>query len=287
MRKLYVFLIVSIILFAVLTAGYILFSSGDASPSHFDDPHFTVRTVSSQPAFSGERVIVRATVRNDEPGQETAVPTTTIMTITPNPDDTKGKATVTAMPTTIIRIISATGSHVVTARISGDQGIDITRVVNVSLDSNQSKDISFDFGLIPAGSYTLSVTAPSYNNSTMSRAVRVYPAPVFGDWTEIGDVAFMLVNLQHDSVDLIIRNNGGRLVAFNDSPYLIFVNCSGGYGTILHGLEETKVMPGKTITAHANITVPGSYYLDYFAIKAPDRTSLVKVPVKAQIGATV
>lgn len=283
MRKLYVIVIVSIILFALLIGGYFFFSGGDAGPSRLNNSHFAVSSLSSQPFFAGESVIVNATVINDEPVQEIAVPTTTELTITPNPDDTKGIPTVVAVPTTIVQTIIATGSHPVTARLSGDQGVDIVRAVNVTLASDESRELSFDFGLVPAGSYIVSVTAPSYNDSRMSRAVRVYPSPVFGDWTEIGEAAFLIVNLQHDSVDVIVRNSGEHTIVFSNSQYTIFTNLSEYDGIVLQGLEQTMVTPGKTVTIHAKIPISGIYYLDYFAIKAPGRAVLVKIPVKALI----
>ena len=54
------------------------------------------------------------------------------------------------------------------------------------------------------------------------------------------------------------------------------------YGTVLQGLRQTMVTPGKTVTIHAKYPDSGNYYLDYFAIKAPERTALVKIPVKAR-----
>lgn len=281
MRKLYVIVIGAIVLCLVLIGGYFLFLQGDASPSRLENPHFTVKSLSSQPSFAGETLIVLAMVLNDEPAQEIAVPTTTELTITPAPDDTSGTITVTAVPTTIVQTISARGSHVVTALLSGEQGIDITRTINVTLASDESEELSFDFGQVPAGSYSVSVTAPSYNDSMMNMTIRVYPSPVFGDWTEIGEVAFMLVNLRHDSVDVIVRNSGERTVVFSDSQYTIYVNDSKGHGITLQGLGETMVSPGRTATIHAKIPAAGSYYLDYFAIKSPERTALVKVPVNA------
>jgi len=271
---------------AVAVGGYTVLFSGDTGPSRLDNPHFTVGSLSSQPFFAGESVIVRAIVINDEPAQETAIPTTTELTITPAPDDQSGTITVTAVPTTIVQTISAMGSHAVTARLSGNQGVDIIREVNLTLSSDESRELSFDFGQVPAGSYRVSVTAPSYNDSRMNLTVRVYPSPAFGDWTEIGDVTFMLVNLRHDSVEVIVRNSGERTVVFSDSQYTIYVNDSKGHGTTLQGLGETMVSPGQTATVHAKIPVTGSYYLDYFAIKSPERTALVKVPVNALMSPT-
>jgi hypothetical protein len=264
-----------------LIGGYVVLSGGFAGSSHFDDPHFTVLSVSSQPFFPGESVVVKAVVGNDEPMQEIAVPTTVEMTITPEPDDTEGLVTVTAVPTTIFQTVSATGSHFVTARLSGDQGIDMARSVKVMLKSDESKALSFDFGQVPAGSYVVTVTAPSYNNSTMSLPVHVYPTPVFGEWTETGDVAFRLVNLGHDSVDVEVRNSGEHTVVFSGSQYAIFVNTSQDYGAMLQGMGQTIVSPGKTVMINAGIPIQGSYYLDYFAIKTPDRTAQVKIPVEA------
>lgn len=268
-----------------MIGSYVLLSGIFAGPSHFENPHFTVVSVSSQPAYPGESVAVRALIGNDEPMQEIAIPTTTELTITPAPEDTKGLTEVTAVPTTIVQIVSATGSHLVTARLSGGQGVDIVRAVNVTLKSDESKTISFSFGQLPAGSYVVTVTAPSYNNSTMSLPVHVYQAPVFGEWVETGDAAFQMVNLAHDSVDVEIRNNGEHTVVFSGSQYAIFVNTSQGYGAMLQGLGQTTVSPGKTVTIHANIPIQGSYYLDYFAIKAPERNALIKIPVEARMSA--
>ncbi len=266
-----------------MIGGYIFLSGGFAGSSHFSNPHFIVGSVSCLPVFSGENVLVGAIVMNDEPEREIAVPTTTELTITPDPNNDSDSGRVTTVPTTILQAVSATGSHVVTARLSGDQGVDMSRSINVSLESDESKSLSFDFGQVPAGSYVVTVIAPSYNDSTMSLGLQVYPTPVFGDWTEIGDVAFMIVNLQHDSVDVIIRNGGEHTVVFSGSQYAIFVNTSEGYGAMLKGLGQTTVSPGKTITVHAEIPIRGNYYLDYFAIKVPERTALVKIPVEARI----
>lgn len=284
-RKRYLIIIILIILSVALIVGYTLLSGGDDSSSHLENPHFAVGSISSQPVFTGENVIVRAIIMNDEPEQEIAIPTTTELTITPGPDDTKGTTTVTTVPTTIVQTISARGSHIVTARLSGDQSVDTVRAVNVLLASGESKVLSFDFGQVPSGSYVVTVTAPSYNNSTMSRSLRVNPAPLLSDWIEIGDIAIQLVNLEHGSVDINVRNSGEHTVVFSDSHYAIFANCSDGYVATLQGLGQTMIKPGKTETIHVYIPIPWNYYLDCFAIKVPERTALVKIPVKAQMSA--
>ncbi|OPY27962.1 MAG: hypothetical protein A4E28_01777 [Methanocella sp. PtaU1.Bin125] len=283
MRKLYLIAIIIIVLAGLSAGAYTFLFSGDSGPTRLDNPHFTVMSVSSQPFFEGENVVVQATVVNDEPPQEVAIPTTTELTITPAPDDASSAITVTAVPTTIVQTISASGSHVVTARLSGGDDVNVTREAYVTLASDKSKELSFDFGQVPAGMYLVSVTAPSYNDSTAYLSVRVSPAPAFGDWTGIGDVAFMFVNLRYDSVDLIVRNDGQRTVVFSDSQYTILVNESEDSGTVLLVPGQTMVSPGKTVIINATIPAAGSYYLDYFAIKAPGRAAPVKVPVQTMI----
>lgn len=288
MRKRTIILLSVVILAVVtigITGGYILFFSGDAALSD-DGPHFTVLGVSSQAYFAGEDVIVEARVANDEPEREVASPTIMMVTVTGNPSDPDSFASVTAVPTTIVERVGIKGTRMVTAELNSDQGISIVRRFNLSLAHGQSETLTFNFGQVPVGSYVVTVTARSYNNSTMSKVVSVYGAPTLDDWTVTGDAAFMMTNLQHDSVDLNIRNDGEHVVIFSNSQYGIFANSSDTFGVPLQGLNQTMVEPGQTVTVHATIPAAGSYYLDHFAIKVPGRAALVRIPVKAWVSVT-
>jgi hypothetical protein len=128
---------------------------------------------------------------------------------------------------------------------------------------------------------------PGHNVSRNSASVVVKPAPLINEWTSIGDVDFLLDNLAHDHVDVNIRNNGQHTVLFGDRQYNIFLNCSDSYGVALQGLNETIVWPDMTVTVHANITIAGSYYLDYFSVAVPGRAGLVKFPWGVRMAATV
>jgi hypothetical protein len=254
------------------------FLGGTATEPVIDTPHFTVKSLSSPVCFSGESLVVDAVVINDEPEREVAVPTTTEIAVTPAADDSDSEVEVTAVPTIIVEIVRMAGANDVIAELRGD-GVDIVRTINLSLANEQSKTVHFDFGQVPVGSYTVTVTARSYNNSTVGKSVSVYDAPTLSDWTITGDAAFLMANLRYDSVDVKIRNDGQRTVIFSGSQYGIYANTTG-YGVPLPGLNATMVQPGENVTVHATIPAAGRYYLDHFAIRVPGRASLVIIPVR-------
>lgn len=287
MRKRSVF-ILSIIILAVVAAaiigGYSLLFGGDNGPASGDSPHFAVKSVSSPVYFSGEDVVIEAVVMNDEPEREVAFPTTTVVTVTADPKNSSSFAYATAVPTTVAKKLVIAGTNEVIAELRGGD-IGLTRKINLSLANGESKTLTFNFGQVPAGTYVATVTARSYNNSTMGKSISVYRMPTLDDWTVTGDAAFMLVNLQHDGVDVNIRNDGQHAVIFGSSQYVIYANASDSYGVPLQGLNQTVVQPGQTVTVHATIPAAGSYYLDHFAIKVPDRVALVEIGVKAWMNA--
>jgi hypothetical protein len=268
------------LLSVTLVSGCALpWGGGDAGgPPSFNDSHFTVASITSSPCFEGERLVVQARIVDDEPEREIVVTTESPQTVT----GSDGKETVTVMPTAVTQLVGGNGTHTVVAVLTGGPGVNVTRSEKLSLANNQSKVLVFDFGQVPAGSYVVTVTAPSYNDSRKSASVTVGAAPSLNQWTPIGDVAFLLDNLAHGSVDVNVRNDGQHTVIFG-SQYNVYVNCSGGYGIALQGLNNTLVQPGQAVTVRATIAIKGDYYLEYFAIAAPGRATLVKIPVGALV----
>jgi hypothetical protein len=278
MRLFHVLLIIAMALIVTMICGYVFFLGGDTSPStSFTDSHFTVKRITCPVCFEGENVIVQATILDDEPMRVIASPTVSAESVT----DDNGDVTTTYTPTTVAQIIGGYGIHTVTAELTGGTGANIVLYNNLSLKNNQSKTLDFSFGKLPAGLYVVTVTAPSYDSSIMSATFNVNRKPLLSQWTSAGGVDFLMVNLAHDSVDVNIRNSGQRTVIFGADYYSIFINVSGGYGVELQGLNKTIVQPGQTVTVHAKIPLSGSYFLEYFAIRVPDRTALVKIPVNA------
>jgi hypothetical protein len=275
-----------VVVVALGIGAYFTFFRGFA-PESDDTPHFSVIGVSSPAYFAGETVIVEANVINDEPEREVAVPTTTMVTVTADPNNSSSRASVTAVPTEIIRMIGIDGSNLVSAEMKGPGGINVVRTMYLPVNNGETRTIQFDFGQVPAGSYVVTVTAFSYINSSKSYAVNVYRAPTLDDWTVTGEAAFMMVNIRHDNVDVDIRNNGPRTVIFGNGSgqYLIYVNSSDDFGVPLLGLDETVVRQGQEVSVNATIPAAGRYYLDHFAICVPGKPSLVRIPVKTWIDA--
>lgn len=287
MRKRTIILSVAIlVIFAAAAAGgYVMFFSGGTTVVE-ENPHFSVAGITvNQSYFAGDTVIVKANVTNDEPQQEVPVPTTVSVIITADPSNSSSRNTTGYVATTVPEMVGPTGTHPVTAELKGF-GVDILRTVNLTLESLQSKTVTFGFGQVPTGSYVLTVTAQSYNDSVKSKAIVVNAAPALDDWTDTGDIAFMFVNLSYEGVDVLIRNDGVRSVNFGSGQYVIFANSSDDVGVVLPGINQTLVQPGETISVHAHIPARGNYYLDYFAIKAPLRESLLKVMVLTWMNTT-
>jgi hypothetical protein len=264
MRKIIIVAIFAVILIALAIGAFVYFRSSDEGPVPTTDSYLTVTGLADLQYFSGETVIVRATVTNNEPLTNESLTGATAAT---------GSNT-NSSQTTVPAIIR----HTVIAELRGDQSFRSVRAGDVSLARNERSSLVFDFGPVPAGSYVVTVRVSGDNASTKTAAVVVEPTPRMNEWTSIGDVAFLLDNLGYDTIDVNIRNSGQHTVMFSNLQYTIFVNTSDDLGVVLPGLNETMVWPGTTVTVHAKIPCIGSYYLGYFAIAVPGRSELVKIP---------
>jgi hypothetical protein len=269
MPKLTIIVPLAVIVIALAVGLCFFLLGGDTTESPSGDSYFTIAGISGLQYFKGERVIVQAVIINNVPATDT-----------PAPAETSDGRTVSASSAAVKGPVSSYDEHKVVAELEGDQSAPVIRSQYVSLASNERRVITFDFGPVPAGSYTVTVMVPDNDESTASASVLVKPTPLINEWTSIGDVAFLLDNLRHDSVDVNIRNSGQHAVIFGDLQYNIFLNCSDSCGVVLQGLDQTLVMSGETVTVHAKIPIAGRYYLDYFAIA-------VKIPWEVWMTATV
>lgn len=258
MRKIILLPVITVILIALAIGVYIYLLRSEEEPEPVvTDSYITISGLADLQYFSGETVIVRATVTNNEP-----------LTNESDPSATTGAGNGTKVP---IR-------HTVIAELKGDQSFRGTRAGDVSLARNERSSLVFDFGPVPAGSYVVTVRVSGDTISAKTAAVVVEPTPRMNEWTTIGDVGFLLDNLGYDTIDVNIRNSGQHTLLFGNLQYVIFVNSSDDVGVVLQGLNDTMIWPGQTVTVHAKIPCIGSYYLDYFAIAASGRPELVKIP---------
>lgn len=257
MRKIFLLPVIAVILIALAIGAYVYLQRSDEEPAPVTDSYLTVTGLADLQYFSGETVIVKATVTNNEPLTNESVPSAT----TGAGNDSRAN----------IR-------YTVIAELKGDQSFRSVRAGDVSLARNERSAMTFDFGQVPAGSYIVTVRVPGDNVTTKTAAVVVEPTPRMNEWTSIGDIAFLLDNLGYDCIDVNIRNGGQHTAMFGDRQYVIFVNSSDDIGVVLQGLNDTLVWPGETAIVHAKIPCAGSYYLGYFAIAVPGRAELVKIP---------
>lgn len=257
MRKIIILPVLAVILIALAIGAYVFLQRSDEEPAPVTDSYLTVTGLADLQYFSGETVIVRATVTNNEPLTNESVPSATAAA---------GNAT------------KSNVRHTVIAELKGDQSFRSVRAGDVSLARNERSSLVFDFGPVPAGSYVVTVKVSGDDVSTKTAAVAVEPTPRMNEWTSIGGVAFLLDNLGYDTIDVNIRNGGQHTVMFGNQQYVLFVNSSDDLGVVLQGFNDTLLLPGETATVHAKIPCVGSYYLDYFAIAAPGRSALVKIP---------
>ena len=282
MNKIVTVALLAIIISAVALLAYLLLGS-IITPGlpPFSNSHFAVMNVTYAPIFEGENLLVQASILDDEPMREMLVAGVEGWTET-NED---GSTYTTAVPTTEMKLTSGNATHTQTATLTGGDE-SISRSKELTLSNNEGATLLFDFGPLPAGAYVVTVTAPSYRDSSKSAAVSVGSTPMLSRWTTIGDISILLYNLEHDNVDVNIRNDGQHAVVFGGSQYTIFANASDTFGVPLRGMDATLVKPGETLTVHATIPAAGNYYLDHFAIKAPSRDALVKIMVNAPVNAS-
>jgi hypothetical protein len=257
MRKIILLPVIAVIMIAMAMGAYVYLQRSDEGPAPVTDSYLTITGLADLQYFSGETVVVRATVTNNEPLTNESV------TGTAAAADNKTKVNI---------------RHTVIAELKGDQSFRSVRSGDVSLARNERSSLVFDFGPVPAGSYVVTVKVSGDDVSTKTAAVAVEQTPRMNEWTSIGGVAFLLDNLGYDTIDVNIRNGGQHTVMFGDRQYVLFVNSSDDLGVVLQGFNDTLLWPGETATVHAKIPCAGSYYLDYFAIAVPGRSALIKIP---------
>lgn len=247
---------------------------GDSTDVMSDTAHFTVQNVSGSLFMNDESVIIHSWVKNDEPLSTAANPVTNN---TAAANQTGSKNTNASLENSTAGIEKVSVQPVI-AELKNNLGTDITRSVMISLKNTESKTVTFDFGQLPAGSYDLTVMAPSYKNSSINAVVTVADGPLLSDWTRLGSLAIMLDDLEYDNVTVNVRNDGQHSLILDDT-YHIFMNYSDRSGVELEVPNTTLITPGQTVSVPTKIPARGSYYLAYFSLRVPGHAGLIKIPV--------